>query len=58
MRLAQTQKKKIKEDEQAFSHLIIIREVDDLEADTGPTEAQKTLENEEGFQHGQGMASP
>ena len=51
MRLAQIQKKKIKEDGQASFHLIAVREVDHLEDDTESAEALEISEIAEGFQH-------
>jgi len=49
MRLAQIQKKKIKEDGQASFHLIAVREVDHLEDDTESAEALEISEIAEGF---------
>jgi len=45
-------KGKIKDEEQASSHPIAVREADDLKVKTGSTEAPETLKNVGCFQHG------
>jgi len=45
-------KAKIKDEEQASSHPIAVREADDLKVKTGSTEAPETLKNVGCFQHG------
>jgi len=42
-------KEKIKEDEQSSSHPIIVRQLDDLEVDTGLATVPETLENKKAF---------
>jgi len=45
-------KGKIKDERQTSSHPVTVPETDELEAETGSTEAPETLKNARDFQHG------
>jgi len=51
-------KGKIKDEEQASSHPITVRDVDDLKTETASAKEPKTPENVEGFKHGSANGKP